>query len=247
MSHIEGKEEHPESTVPWTATGTAMYNMKRNLDDGTVKDSDYARLLVERFNTAITLLDKQEEGINAIKAGGREIRGIKSAMRTSCHEGRAKIRCLRWRVNSGDEKTAELVDLNKELGYIVRSHSWEIAESMKYLKRIMEDYIERASAVLNWCDLAAEITKGSNQAVDHLEELLAKTTLEGPLGATKAEFDILYGESEATARHDSAGTEDRRGGPGEEVVEGMDASGWPLYKVSKSGKDKVRIGNCKPQ
>ena len=111
----------------------------------------------------------------------------------------------------------------------------------------MEDYLERASAVLNWCDLAAEITKGSNKAVDHLEKLLAKTTLEGPLGATKEEFDKLYGESEATARHDSAGTEDRRGGPGEEVVEGMDASGWPLYEVSKSGKDKVRIGNCKPQ
>ena len=101
--------------------------------------------------------------------------------------------------------------------------------------------------VLNRCDIAAEITKDAEQSVDHLEELLAKTTLEGPLGATKAEFDILYGESEATARHDAAGTEVRRGGPGEEVAEGMDASGWPLYEVSKSGKDKVRIGNCKPQ
>ena len=148
MSHIEGKEEHPESTVPWTATGTAMYNMKRNLDDGTVKDSDYARLLVERMNTAITLFDKQEEGINTIKAGGRELRGIKAAMRTSCHEGRAKIRCLRWRVNSGDEKTAELVDINKELGYIVYSHSQKIAENAKHLKRSLEENLERASVVL---------------------------------------------------------------------------------------------------
>ena len=247
MSHIEGKEEQSETSVPWTATGTAMYNMKRNLDDGTVKDSDYARLLVERMNTAITLFDKQEEGINTIKVGGRELRGIKAAMRTSCHEGRAKIRCLRWRVNSGDEKTAELVNINKELGYIVYSHSQKIAENTKYLKRSQEDNLERASVVLNWCDLAAEITKDSNQAVDHLEELLSKTTLEGPLGATKAEFDILYGESAATTRHDAAGTEVRRGGPGEEVAEGMDASGWPLYEVSKSGEDKVRIGNCKPQ
>ena len=101
--------------------------------------------------------------------------------------------------------------------------------------------------VLNWCDLAAEITKDSNQAVDHLEELLAKTTLEGPLGATKAEFDILYGELAATARDDASGPEVRRGGPGEEAAEGMDVSGWPLYEVSKSGEDKVRIGNCKPQ
>ena len=113
MSNTEGKEEPPKTAVTWTATGTAMYNMKRNLDDGTVEDADYARLLVERMNNAITLFDKQEEGINTIKVGGRELRGIKAAMRTSCHEGRAKIRCLRWRVNSGDEKTAELVDLNK--------------------------------------------------------------------------------------------------------------------------------------
>ena len=122
-----------------------------------------------------------------------------------------------------------------------------LEESTKYLKRSLEENLEKASVVLNWCDLASEITKGSNQAVDHLEELLAKTTLEGPLGATKAEFDILYGESEATARHDAAGTEVRRGGPGEEVAEGMDASGWPVYEVSKSGEDKVRIGNCKQQ
>ena len=227
--------------------------MNRNLDDGAVEDADYARLLVERMNSAITLFDKQEEGIDKIKVGGRELRGIKAAMRTACHEGRAKVRCLRWRVNSGDEKTAELVDINKELGYIVRSHSWEIAESTKYLKRSLEENLERASVVLNWCDLAAEITKGSNQAVDHLEELLAKTTLEGPLGATKAEFDILYGESAAMACHDAAGTEDapniqvRRGGPGEEVSEGMDASGWPVYKVSKSEEDIVHIGNCNMQ
>ena len=83
-----------------------------------------------------------------------------------------------------------------------------------------------------------------------LEELLAKTTLEGPLGATKAEFDILYGESAAMARHDAAGTEVRRGGPGEEVAEGMDASGWPAHAVFKSKKDIVRnpaIDDCNPQ
>ena len=95
MSNNEGKEEPPNTAVTWTATGTAMYNLKRNLDDGSVEDADYARLLVERMNNAITLFDKQEEGINTIKVGGRELRGIKAAIRTSCHEGRAKIRCLR--------------------------------------------------------------------------------------------------------------------------------------------------------
>ena len=110
--------------------------------------------------------------------------------------------------------------------------------------------------VLNRCDIAAEITKDAEQSVDHLEELLAKTTLEGPLGATKTEFDILYGEAAAMARRDAAGTEDvpniqvRQGRLGEGVAEEMDASGWPVHAVFKSKKDRVRdpaSDDCNPQ
>ena len=63
-----------------TATGTYLYNLKTILDDGSIKDGDYASLLLERLDHAITLFDRQEEGINSVKVGGRELHAIKDAI-----------------------------------------------------------------------------------------------------------------------------------------------------------------------
>ena len=181
------REEEPTKTT----TGTPMYNLKRDLDDGSVKDGDYAGLLLERMNNAITLLDRQEEGIDSVKVRGREMHASTNAIKLSCHQGRAKIRSLKLKVDPNENKKTWMVNTNRELGCIVYTHSKTIAEHTRHLIGSLEEHLGRAKMVLNRCDIAVEVTKNVKSSVDHLEELLDKTTLDGPLGATAMEYDIL--------------------------------------------------------
>ena len=146
MSNTPNNEEPLKPAGKGTVAGTYLYNLRMNLDDGTTKDEDYANLLRERLDHAITH-DRQEEGIESIRVGRREQHAKKNIIRSACNLGRARIRYLMERVDPDEEKTDRLVKVNTELGYIVRTHSKTIAEQTRSLISSQWEDLERATKI----------------------------------------------------------------------------------------------------
>ena len=104
-----------------------------------------------------------------------------------------------------------------------------------------------------------DVTKLAEPSSAHLAEMMKRATIEGPQGATRWEYDILYGRAAAAARADAVGTEDtsnilvRRGLVGEGFVEQMAEGGWTthaIFRANRTDENCVQnsaIDDCKSQ
>ena len=156
--------------------GTYLEHLRMDLDDGSIKDEDYADLLRERMIRAITMFDAQEFGINSVKVGRRAQHAEKNNIKKVCDMGRASVRFLMERVEPDAAKTDLMVDYNAELSYIVQTHSTIIAEHTRSLVDSLRDDLERAARVLNRSEIAKDAGAATEPPGAHLVEMMERAT-----------------------------------------------------------------------
>ena len=127
MANITSHEEPLRPTGRDNNDATYLVNLKKDLDDGSIKDEDYANSLRDRLDDAVVMFDELESDIDSVKVGRRSQHVEKANIKAACSKGRASVRYLKFMVEPNAMKTSHHVDYNAELSYIVKIHTTIIA------------------------------------------------------------------------------------------------------------------------